>query len=101
MQAWKAYILYRHLDEAHYQRGVAETLALCKLEPPITDGEALSILQETLDGVKTQAQPAHLLWEKAAKAKPQDEKLQRDWFWTTMSRNDWKGAQKVRHSGIV
>jgi N-terminal acetyltransferase B complex non-catalytic subunit len=35
------------------------------------------------------------LWEKAAKAKPQDLDLQMRWFMDGFDSQDWKSAQKV------
>lgn len=36
------------------------------------------------------------LWEKAAKAKPQDLEIQMRWFTYAFENDDWKSAQKVR-----
>lgn len=37
------------------------------------------------------------LWEKAAKAKPQDLEVQMRWFTYAFEGGDWKSAQKVGH----
>jgi N-terminal acetyltransferase B complex non-catalytic subunit len=96
LQAWKALILCHYDDEAHHKRGVTETLALCKLDPPVAEVEVINLLQTSLDNIPDQKQLSQSLWEKAAKRKPQDEKLQRRWYTFATGRNDWKSAQKVR-----
>lgn len=42
-----------------------------------------------------QADTMRSLWEKAAKAKPQDLDLQMRWFTYAFEGDDWKSAQKV------
>ncbi|KAH3207645.1 hypothetical protein KXW62_006364 [Aspergillus fumigatus] len=96
--AWKAEILYRHADDAHRQRGLTETLELCKLEPPTTDLDTLEILQETLQKIGGQEDTMRSLWEKAAKAKPQDLEVQLRWFSYAFEADDWKSAQKAAMS---
>ncbi|PKX93059.1 MDM20/NAA25 family protein [Aspergillus novofumigatus IBT 16806] len=98
LKAWKAEILYRHADDAHRQRGLAETLELCKLEPPTTDLDTLEILQETLQKIGGQEDTMRSLWEKAAKAKPQDLEVQLRWFSYAFEGDDWKSAQKAAMS---
>ena len=82
-------------DEAHHQRGVAETLELCNAEPPTTDLDTLDILFKTLKLMGGQAETKSSIWEKAAKAKAQDIELQMRWFTYAFEGNDWKSAQKV------
>lgn len=82
-------------DEAHHQRGIAETLEVCKAEPPITDLETLDILFQTLQKMDGHADTRSMLWEKAAKAKPKDLELQIRWFQSAFEDDDWKSAQKV------
>ncbi|GAB1191620.1 hypothetical protein APSETT444_000800 [Aspergillus pseudonomiae] len=94
LKAWKAHILYRHADETHRQRGIAETLDLCKAEPPATDLDTLDILYQTLKRMGDQAETMRTLWERAAKAKPQDLELQMRWFTYAFEGDDWKSAQK-------
>ncbi|KAH2468832.1 hypothetical protein KXW63_008960 [Aspergillus fumigatus] len=98
LKAWKAEILYRHADDAHRQRGLTETLELCKLEPPTTDLDTLEILQETLQKIGGQEDTMRSLWEKAAKAKPQDLEVQLRWFSYAFEADDWKSAQKAAMS---
>lgn len=82
-------------DEAHHQRGIAETLEVCKAEPPTTDLETLDILFQTLQKMDGHADTRSMLWEKAAKAKPKDLELQIRWFQSAFEDDDWKSAQKV------
>ncbi|KAB8199981.1 N-acetyltransferase B complex non catalytic subunit-domain-containing protein [Aspergillus parasiticus] len=95
LKAWKAHILYRHVDETHRQRGIAETLDLCKAEPPATDLDTLDILYQTLKRMGDQAETMRTLWERASKAKPQDLDLQMRWFTYAFEGDDWKSAQKA------
>ncbi|KAE8148562.1 N-acetyltransferase B complex non catalytic subunit-domain-containing protein [Aspergillus avenaceus] len=98
LKAWKANILYRHADEPNRQRGIAETLALCKAEPPVTDLDTLDKLQETLKKMDGQGDIIRALWEKAAKAKPRHLELQKQWFADAFNEDDWKSAQKAAMS---
>ena len=41
------------------------------------------------------------LWEKAAKAKPQELEIQMRWFTYAFENNDWKSAQKVSEASKV
>lgn len=95
MQAWKAQVLFRHADEAHRQRGIAETIELCNAEPPSTDLETLDILHGTLEKLDGLTETRSSIWEKAAKAKPQDLEIQMRWFKHAFEGDDWKSAQKV------
>lgn len=88
-------MLFRHADEAHHNRGIAETLELCKAEPPITDLETLEILFQTLQKLDGQGDIRASLWDKAAKAKPQDLEIQLRWFNIAFGETDFKSAQKV------
>ncbi|KAJ5176236.1 uncharacterized protein N7482_002113 [Penicillium canariense] len=98
LKAWKAHILWRHADEAHHKRGITETLELCNAEPPTTEIDTLDILFKTLQKLDGHAATRSSLWEKAAKAKPQDLELQGRWFTYAFEANDWKSAQKAAMS---
>ncbi|KAL1958769.1 hypothetical protein VTO42DRAFT_3888 [Malbranchea cinnamomea] len=98
LRAWKANILFNHADEAHHQRGIAEALELCRTKPPITDINALELLQNTLGEVEEHTATARAIWENAAKAKPQDWDLQLRWFDLATEAGDWKTAQKAAMS---
>ncbi|KAF3481657.1 uncharacterized protein GIQ15_04416 [Arthroderma uncinatum] len=98
LKAWKANILFSHADDAHRQRGIAETLQLCSSTPPVTDLEALNILQDTLNEVGGHGDTARALWQNAAKAKPQDLEVQLRWFRVSSDAGDWKTAQKAAMS---
>jgi N-terminal acetyltransferase B complex non-catalytic subunit len=52
-------------------------------------------LQETLQKIGGQEDTMRSLWEKAAKAKPQDLEVQLRWFSYAFEADDWKSAQKV------
>ncbi|PYH47457.1 MDM20/NAA25 family protein [Aspergillus saccharolyticus JOP 1030-1] len=98
LKAWKAYVLYRHADEAHRNRGIAETLELCRAEPPTTDLETLDILHETLEKLRDHEGTLRALWERAAKASPKDLDIQMRWFEYAFEGDDWKSAQKAAMS---
>ncbi|KAJ6108395.1 Cytoskeleton organization protein (Dec1) [Penicillium sp. IBT 18751x] len=98
LRAWKAHILFLHADDAHKQRGIAETLELCAAEPPTTDLETLDKLFQTLQRLDGHGATRSSLWEKASKAKPQDLEIQLQWFTTSFESNDWKSAQKAAMS---
>ncbi|OQD85225.1 hypothetical protein PENANT_c010G02609 [Penicillium antarcticum] len=98
LKAWKANVLFNHTDEAHKKRGVAETLELCKSEPPVTDLDTLDTLRRTLEKMDDQTDLRSALWERAAKAKPQDHELQMRWFTDGFDSRDWKSAQKAAMS---
>jgi hypothetical protein len=95
MQAWRAHILSRHVDEAHHKRGIAETLDLCKRDPPATDLDTIETLHQTLERQDGHEDTMRGLWERAAKAKPQDLEVQTTWFSYAFEGDDWKSAQKV------
>ncbi|RAL08991.1 MDM20/NAA25 family protein [Aspergillus homomorphus CBS 101889] len=98
LKAWKAYVLYRHADETHRNRGIAETLELCKAEPPTTDLETLDILHETLEKLSDHEGTLRSLWERASKASPKDVDIQMRWFEYAFEGDDWKSAQKAAMS---
>ncbi|KAL2809939.1 N-acetyltransferase B complex non catalytic subunit-domain-containing protein [Aspergillus granulosus] len=98
LKAWKAHILHRHADDAHQQRGITETLALCKAEPAVTDLDTLEILYETLQRMGGHEDTMRSIWERAAKAKPQDLDIQTRWFEYAFEKDDWKSAQKATMS---
>ncbi|KAI9368067.1 N-acetyltransferase B complex non catalytic subunit-domain-containing protein [Aspergillus egyptiacus] len=98
LKAWKANILLRHADEAHHQRGITETLELCKAEPAVTDIDTLDILYETLQKIGGQEETMRSIWERAAKAKPQVRDIQMRWFTYAFEKDDWKSAQKAAMS---
>ncbi|KAI5282926.1 hypothetical protein KEM54_002465 [Ascosphaera aggregata] len=92
--AWKANILCAHNDAASKQRGIKETLDICRAEPPVTDLDTIELLCENLkldDEYKTTVQS---LWERAAKANPQILEIQLRWFSNAVEVGDWKAAQK-------
>lgn len=95
LQAWKAHIHFLHADDANKQRGIKETLELCNAQPPTTDLETLEKLFRTLKKLDGHAETRSSLWEKAAKAKPQDLEIQLEWFNSAYESDDWKSAQKV------
>lgn len=94
-QAWKAHILFLHPDQTHSQQGIAATLEICKLDPPTTDLDTIDLLSSTLRAVPGHDGTARSLWEKAAKAKPQDHEIQSQWFTRSFEGEDWQSAQKV------
>ncbi|KAJ6171992.1 N-acetyltransferase B complex non-catalytic subunit [Penicillium chermesinum] len=95
LKAWKANIQVRMLDETNRKRGIADTLELCKSEPAITDLETLDILIQTLKKLEGHDETQSALWERAAKAKPQDLEIQLRWFSSSFEEDKWKAAQKA------
>ncbi|OJD18717.1 hypothetical protein AJ78_01254 [Emergomyces pasteurianus Ep9510] len=98
LRAWKAYILFRHADDVHRQRGISETLELCLTEPPVSDLDALNMLYTTFQSLDEHAETARGIWQKAAKAKPQALDIQLRWFNLASEMGDWKTAQKAAMS---
>ncbi|WEW61277.1 hypothetical protein PRK78_006767 [Emydomyces testavorans] len=98
LKAWKANILFHHADDAHRQRGIAESLELCSSKPAITDIGALEMLQSTLAGADEHSETLRALWYTAAKTKPQDEDIQLRWFTLASEAGDWMTAQKAAMS---
>lgn len=94
-QAWKANILFNHADETHKKKGITETLELCNANPPISDLDSLDVLHRTLQKMDDHTELRSVIWERAAKAKPQDHALQMRWFKFGYEAGDWKSAQKV------
>ncbi|KAL4950244.1 N-acetyltransferase B complex non catalytic subunit-domain-containing protein [Aspergillus filifer] len=97
-QAWRANILLRHNDEAHHQKGTAETLKMCKAEPAVSDLPTLEILHETLQMIGGHEDTMRTVWERAAKAQPQLRDIQLRWFDIAFEGDDWKSAQKAAMS---
>ncbi|QSS56289.1 cytoskeleton organization protein [Histoplasma capsulatum var. duboisii H88] len=98
LRAWKAYILFSHVDDVHRRRGISETLELCRTEPPVSDIEALNILYTTLKGLDEHVETTRAIWERATKAKPQALDIQLRWFNLALEKGDWKTAQKAAMS---
>ncbi|KAJ5258962.1 hypothetical protein N7524_010518 [Penicillium chrysogenum] len=98
LKAWKANVLFNHADEAHKKKGIAETLELCNVDPPISDLDSLDILHRTLRNMDDHTELRSAIWERAAKAKPQDHALQMRWFKFGYDAGDWKSAQKAAMS---
>ncbi|PGH03515.1 hypothetical protein AJ79_07350 [Helicocarpus griseus UAMH5409] len=98
LRAWKAYILFKHADDVHHKRGVSETLELCRIEPPVSDIDALNMIYTTLKDLDEHAGTARDIWQKAAKAKPQALDIQLRWFTLASEIGDWKTAQKAAMS---
>ncbi|PGH30405.1 hypothetical protein GX50_06841 [[Emmonsia] crescens] len=98
LRAWKAYILFSHADDVHRQRGISETLELCRTEPPVSDIDALNMLYTTLRSLGEHAETARAIWQKAAKTKPQALDIQLRWFTLASEMGDWKTAQKAAMS---
>ncbi|KAJ5194007.1 N-acetyltransferase B complex non-catalytic subunit [Penicillium cf. griseofulvum] len=85
-------------NETHKKKGIAETLALCNVDPPISDLDSLDILHRTLQKMDDHTELRSAIWERAAKAKSQDHALQMRWFMFGYEAGDWKSAQKAAMS---
>ena len=107
LQALKAFCLTHSTTPAQRQDGAAELGRLAAQSPPIVDLETLNLVQSALlaaAGPGAAAENAQLqanaMWERAVKAKPADEDLSREWFFSSFHREDWKSAQKVLLAGV-
>lgn len=82
-----------------------EIKTLIEDKPSISETEVLSVIQQALTNLSESAGHdctpvvaqaySTKLWERALKAKPDDEELGREWFFSSFQSHDWKNAQKV------
>ncbi|KAL1972383.1 hypothetical protein VTN31DRAFT_6797 [Thermomyces dupontii] len=98
LRAWRAVILLHYPDDAHREQGRTDIAEITKLDPPITDLDTLELLHSSLREIPGFEDTVRTLWEKAAKAKPQDVKIQSAWFSRAFDAGDWKAAQKAAMS---
>lgn len=95
VQTLKAAVLIHSPDPKQQERGLNETLQLCKKNPPVVNLEAIDQLQDSLNQLSLGAVEGPKLWERAAAAKPNDEDLIVTWLHDSISRSNWLSAQKV------
>ncbi|KAI9851121.1 MAG: hypothetical protein M1838_004456 [Thelocarpon superellum] len=108
LQALRGSILLRSSSTAQKDTGAAELSALVHKEPPVVDVESLLLIQDGIRSLQQQREPtpenirgpddAATLWERAIRARPQDEALPREWFGKAFDRQDWRAAQKAAMS---
>lgn len=88
------------------EEGLLALKSLVHKEPPVVDIEALTLVRQNLEdyyAASNAVDAADELWrhvtrlyERAIKAKPKDEALGRDWFYTAFRQRRWRSAQKVK-----
>jgi len=90
----KAHVLLLWPDPKRNQQGQKELDAILERALPVTDAEVLSFVVQfdICRGCSFNA----TIWERALKARPNDEELYRSWFFNAFAAKDWRIAQKVR-----
>ena len=97
MQACKASILLNLPESAKRKQGRVLLDTLLNRESPIVDLDALITIQDFAGQRDESDDPRlDLLWQRAAKASPQNEELHRQWFMSKFWAKHWIGAQKAR-----
>jgi N-terminal acetyltransferase B complex non-catalytic subunit len=95
LKAIKAFVLAKQHDAATRQRGIDETVSLCRRTPAVTDLAALHQIQDSLKDLSLSAEEGTTLWDRAVAAKPDDKDLAMTWLNRSIAENNWQGAQKV------
>jgi hypothetical protein len=91
----KAYVLCRSPTPGLKEDGIKEAKNLINMTPAITDVETLRLLGDAVDHAGADVQLMTLMWDRAVKAKPNDERLAKEWFLVAFQSKNWKGAQQV------
>lgn len=94
-KALRAAILLQQPDEKQFDKGVKETLQLCRRKEPVLNFDAINQLQDSLKLLKLERDEGAKLWERAVVANPYDEDLITTWLNDAVSKSDWASAQKV------
>lgn|SRR2546423_6074773 len=97
-KAIKAFVLVKQQDAAIRQRGIDETVSLCRRNPAVTDLAALHQIQDSLKDLSLSSEEGTRLWDRAVAAKPEDKELAMTWLNRSIAENNWPGAQKVCRS---
>ena len=105
LKALKTYIQIRFPSSTQKEEGFAELKSHINKDPPTVDLDTLNLLQQCLSELEESQFPdvvlqdvkalSALLWERAIKAKPGDEQLARQWFFSAFQHQNWRDAQKV------
>jgi len=90
----KAHVLLLWPDPKREQQGRKELEAVLERASPVTDAEILNFIVQ-FDRYRRRPFNA-TIWERALKARPNDEELYRAWFFIAFAAKDWRIAQKVR-----
>ncbi|KAI9821584.1 MAG: hypothetical protein M1832_003258 [Thelocarpon impressellum] len=108
LHALKAYALTRSAAAGQRQDGLGELRALVDKVPPIVDVDTLNLVQQALveyadlesswNGEADIQHHVDALWERAMRARPGDEDLSKQWFFSAFQKEDWKNAQKAAMS---
>lgn len=91
----KARVLLSFPDSPRQRQGRDDINALLQRDPPITDVQAIVILEECLRQIEATDAEIGVIWERAVRLRPQDEELQTLWFQKNFEQRRWKGAQQV------
>ena len=92
----KAHVLLECPDLNRREQGRKELDILLTKVPPITDVEVLLYITQFAEYREESDEQYVSMWERAAKARPNDEDLYRRWFGTALAIKSYRGAQKVR-----
>ena len=85
-------------DETRNQQGLKELSVLLDRKPPVDDIETLHLL-DTIADAKGESEPRlRQVWQKAAGARPQDEKLHMVWFRSKFQAGNLRAAQQASQS---
>ena len=91
----KAHVLLECPDLSRREQGRKELDILLNKDPPITDIEVLLYITRFAEYREESDEQYVSMWERAAKARPNDEDLYRRWFGTALATKSYRGAQKV------
>ena len=94
----KAAVQIQFLDSSRRVQGEKELIALLGGDPPITDPNLLSAIEDFAETADFQNAHVRSLWDRAIAYRPRDERLLEEWFLRKFERKDYKAAQKVRIS---
>lgn len=100
-QVLKARVLLSFSESPRQNQGRDDISALLQRDPPITDVQALVILQECLQQIGATDAEVDLIWERAVRLRPHEEELQTLWFRKNFEAQKWKGSQKVCYSILL
>ena len=93
-------ILLNWRDVARFQQGLHHLDNLLEKKPPVTDLDALRVLDEIFKLLErtgyAQAPNSLQTWQRAASAQPDDENLYTVWHRSKFDTRDFRGAQQVR-----
>ena len=95
LQAIKAHVLLSWPNETRQQQGRRELNVLLDRTPPVTDANALCVIDWNAYTRNDDDDRFESMWERATSASPKDENLHQTWCRITFQDLRWKAAQKV------